>query len=594
MQAGITKARSSYSEGNKSASFFTVYRWCLAYLKPYYGQVILFLCLGLIQAFAQIAFPKGIQFLIDDILPHKDIRRFAWVIGGLTLPVLFLIIANALQQSIGVRFQEKAAFDMQLSVFRKMRELGFSYYEKHPVGETLSLFQSEIPAIQEIHRRYFPSIIRVSILLIISLFFLISISPKLSLIFIPSFLVYMVGGPYFEKKSALSGELTSNRFRELNRKQYDSLSALLELRTLGRESWDLKRLIQSAKAASNALFLHFIHINLRGGLRRIAVYLGGTLLFIYGFYLIREGQLSLGEFVGFTLLFFRVIFDLTILLTNLTEQKVLMIRAQNLYRFMISPPDVQEAVNPVRLAQVKGQLEFDGVDFCYLAGTPLLQGFELNIHAGEKIALVGTSGGGKSTIAKLIGRFYDPNGGEIRLDGVPIRNLSLEQLRQSVGYVFQETYLFGMNIRDNIRFGNPTSTDEEIEAAAKAAYAHDFIMELPNGYETQVGERGTKLSGGQKQRIAIARMLIKNPVIVVLDEATSALDSVSETEVIRALRELTAGRTTIAIAHRLSTIVDYDRIVYMEDGQATEIGTYTELMAKRDRFYALVEGRGEE
>jgi ATP-binding cassette, subfamily B, bacterial len=204
--------------------------------------------------------------------------------------------------------------------------------------------------------------------------------------------------------------------------------------------------------------------------------------------------------------------------------------------------------------------------------------------------LVGTSGNGKSTLLKLVGRFYDPQEGEITLDGISLRELSLKQIRESMGFVFQETYLFGTTIQENIRFGHPSATDEEVIAAAKAAYAHDFIQQFPQGYETFVGERGVKLSGGQQQRISIARMFIKNPRIVLLDEATSALDNVSEWEIQRALHKLFEGRTTITIAHRLSTVKDFDRIVVVDNGGIAEVGTYDELIEQRGALYRLVEG----
>jgi ATP-binding cassette subfamily B protein/subfamily B ATP-binding cassette protein MsbA len=239
---------------------------------------------------------------------------------------------------------------------------------------------------------------------------------------------------------------------------------------------------------------------------------------------------------------------------------------------------VKEAEQPVKLPQIKGELRFENVWFRY-AGKDVLQGFSLDIRPGERVALVGTSGGGKSTILKLINRFYDPQRGAVLLDGVPLTQLSLDQLRDAIGVVFQETYLFGTTVRENIRFGNPEATDEQVEQAAMAANAHEFIMALPNGYDTYVGERGVKLSGGQRQRISIARMFVKNPRIILLDEATSALDSVSEKEVLKALEELMKGRTTIAVAHRLTTVQDYDRIIAVKDGKAVEAVIREERLA---------------
>src|SRR5690606_15208483 len=233
---------------------------------------------------------------------------------------------------------------------------------------------------------------------------------------------------------------------------------------------------------------------------------------------------------------------------------------------------------------------FDNVSFGYQDRPGVIRHFSLDIQPGEKVAFVGFSGGGKTTLMKLIGRFYDPDEGEIRLDGVPIRDLPLADLRNAIGYVFQETYLFGSSVKENIRFGKPNATDEEIIEAAKAAFAHDFIMALPDGYDTIVGERGIKLSGGQRQRIAIARMIIKQPAVVLLDEATSALDNVSEREVQRALDNVLAGRTVSAIDHRLSTVKHFDRIVFIKDGRIAEIGSYDELIARRGLLYELEQG----
>jgi ATP-binding cassette subfamily B protein len=253
-------------------------------------------------------------------------------------------------------------------------------------------------------------------------------------------------------------------------------------------------------------------------------------------------------------------------------------------------PQVIEDPQPISHTKIAGKLQFNHVFFEYQPGQPVLQNFSLTVAAGQRIALVGTSGNGKSTVLKLIGRFYDPQQGQILLDDIPIEKLSFATLRQSIGFVFQEMYMFGSSVRDNILFGKPDATEDEVIEAAKAAYAHSFITDLPNGYDTMIGERGVKLSGGQKQRIAIARMMINNPTIIVLDEATSALDNTSETEVQKAFDTLLFGRTLIAVAHRLSTVKDYDQIAVIEDGQVVEIGTYEELLSAGNYFAQLVSG----
>ena len=302
----------------------------------------------------------------------------------------------------------------------------------------------------------------------------------------------------------------------------------------------------------------------------------------------RSNLLSVGEFVAFMLYFTQAVHRITSIVTEITEQRILMHQAQRLYHLMHLKPDIEEPSNPRRLDRILGQIEFQNISFHYPDAPNIVENFNLRIEAKERVALVGASGNGKSTILKLLCRFYDPQNGDIMIDGVSIRELSLEQLRQSIGFVFQETYLFGASVKENIRFGNPEATDEDVVAAAKAAFAHDFIVELENGYDTLVGERGVKLSGGQKQRISIGRMFIKNPPMIVLDEATSALDNTSERYVQEALNRLLEGRTTIAVAHRLSTIQSYERIVLMNEGRIVEMGTYEQLMERQGEFYRLV------
>jgi len=276
--------------------------------------------------------------------------------------------------------------------------------------------------------------------------------------------------------------------------------------------------------------------------------------------------------------------------TLLTEQKLIGQQIVRLYNFMHAEHNVREAEQPVRIEHVQGELRLNRVAFRYDSRPdhPVLTDLTLQIRSGEKLAIAGSSGSGKSTLLKLLGRLYDPNEGTVLLDGVPLRNLSFEQLRHAVGYVFQETFLFPGTVADNIRFGRLDATEEELSKAARAAYATEFIERLPDGFDTQIGERGMKLSGGQKQRIAIARLFLKNPTVLLLDEATSALDNVSEREVQKALMNLMEGRTTITVAHRLSTVMHADRIVVIKDGTVAEEGTYSELIAMQGMFARLV------
>ncbi|MHA6480397.1 ABC transporter ATP-binding protein [Paenibacillus sp. strain BS8-2] len=589
MEQAAIKTGNQLSTGKKP-KLTKLYGWTLGFLKPYKGLFALSLFLGLLIAFSQITIPKFIQVLVDEVLPSEDVTRYREILIVLTGVVVIVIIATILKHVSDRKMQERVSGDIQLGVFQQIRRLGYSFYEKYPVGEIYSLFHTEVEAIQKINRQYLPTIIQYGITFLVTYLFMAMLNWQLSLVFLPSIIIYYLIGPYFERKSAQYAQLLAASHSDLNKSQYDSISALLELRAYGQEHWDLEQLLSKDRKTASINVIYFKLINYRGAFRRIAVYLSGVLMFIMGYYFVSNGLLTIGEFIAFTILYYKVMFDLTILITNLTEQRVLLQQCLRLYHFMELTPEVEEARHPVELPEVKGGIEFRNVRFGYTSSSTIVQNISFSIQPGEKVALVGTSGHGKSSLIKLLARFYDPTAGAIYLDQIQLTQLSLKQLRESIGYVFQETYLFGGTIKENIRFGKDDATDEEITAAAKAASAHEFIMATPHGYNTVVGERGSKLSGGQRQRIAIARMVLKNPAIIILDEATSALDHENEEAVKDALDTLFKGRTMIAVAHRISTIQDFDKIIVIEHGEIAEAGTYETLLARKGAFYQLLMG----
>ncbi|SDT35677.1 ATP-binding cassette, subfamily B/ATP-binding cassette, subfamily B, MsbA [Paenibacillaceae bacterium GAS479] len=589
MEQATIKVRNQQRSINKP-NLMKIFWWTLTFLKPYRGLFVTSLCLGLMIASAQIAIPKFIQVLVDGVLPSNDLLKYREILVVLTCVIAIVIIATILKHLTDRKMQELVAGDMQIGVFQKMRSLGYSFYEKHPVGEIFSLFHTEVEAIQKINRQYLPTIIQYAITFSVTFIFIAMLNWQLSLVFIPGILLYYLIGPYFERKSAEYAKKLADSHAVLNKKQYDSISAMMELRAYGQEKWNLDQLLEQDQktAAINVIF--FKLINYRGAFRRVAVYFSGILMFIFGYYFISKELLTIGEFIAFTVLYYKVMFDLTILITNLTEQRVLLQQTIRLYQFTELTPDVEEVEHPEELPKVRGRIDFQDVCFGYTSSSDVVKNINLSIQPGEKVALVGTSGHGKSSLIKLLSRFYDPTEGAVYLDGINLTRTSLKRLRESIGYVFQETYLYGGTVKENIQFGNENAVDGDIIAAAKAAKAHEFIMALPEGYDTTIGERGNKLSGGQRQRIAIARMILKNPAIVVLDEATSALDHENEAEVKKALDQLFKGRTMIAVAHRISTIQDFDKVVVIENGRIAEIGTYESLLEKEGAFYQLLMG----
>ncbi len=590
MKTDTTAVRSAVTHVEKSG-LWSVYRWTLSFLRPYKRQLALFILSGTVISSAELAIPKVLQYFIDHALPAEDVVLFQWLMAGLALLIGVMLAVQMAHNLLQRNVSERAAKDMHLSIFRHLRALGFAYYERHPVGETLSFFNTEVESVQRLLNHYFPNLIRGVFFLAVSLWLLLSIHVGLSMLILPGILAYYLVGPRIERKASLLDRESRLARTETDKKMYDSIAGLTELRAHpAATDWDFRRFVAMQKKASAKQLQQNLYSYLRGSVRQLSVNIGLVAVFAIGIPLVRDQAITVGQFVAFALYYATVTYQLTGIVTNLTEQRLLIAQATRLYEFKKLRPAVPEPELPVEPERIRGAVSFRHVRFGYSPERPTIEDFDLEIAPGERIAIVGASGNGKSTIVKLLGRFYDPDDGEIRLDGPPIRTMSLSRLRDAVGFVFQETYLFGASVRDNIRFGNPEASDEEIEQAAKTAFAHEFIKELPQGYDTPLGERGVKLSGGQKQRIAIARMLVKNPAIIVLDEATSALDNVSEKEVLQALGRLTTGRTTIAIAHRLSTIRDYDRIAVLERGAIREIGDYDTLMQARGLFYRLAAG----
>jgi len=568
------------------AYYFKIYLWLLTYLKPYKWQMILFVFCGLMISLSQMSIFRVLQHIIDDIVMAGNAGRFKFIIGVLIAILVCMFAAMAANNLLSRLIREKASRDLQFDCIKQLRRLSFSYYESHAVGETLSLLNSDVQAVQSIYQRHFPSLINNALLLFVALGFVLHMNAELTLVTLPCFLLYYLAGPYLTKKTSYWGKIARDRRTDWNRKIYESITGVTEMRAYRSEGWDLERFEQKHQTYNESQKMQFVYRGLRALARQLSSFAGMMVMFVYGAYLNRIGALTVGEFVAFTMYYQMLNRQSSQLVSIFMDQSLLLHQGEKLKQFMKLEPSVTEAERPVVLPRIQGGLSFRDVRFGY-GSEPILDGFTLDIRAGERVALVGTSGNGKSTILKLIDRFYDPSRGEIRLDGTPLKQLSLNQLRDAIGIVFQETYLFGTSILENIRFGHPEATEEEVYDAAKAANAHDFIMELPDGYATNVGERGVKLSGGQRQRIAIARMFIKNPRIVLLDEATSALDNVSEREVLGALERLMKGRTTVSVAHRISTVRDYDRIVVVKDGKVSEIGTYSELIEGRGWLYEL-------
>lgn len=560
--------------------------WLFSYVKPYTWFLILLVFCNVTISIGDLGILKTIELIVDSVTEKDDIHYFKILILSAIIILLLKLVAMTSKNLLERIIREYAARDIQYACLKHFQKLGVGYIDQHPSGETLTILQNDVAAVQNIYRTHLPAILSNFIILAFTMIFTLTIHLKLTILSFSSFLVVYFIGDFFDEKVSKWARLRIDGIRQWNKKLYDSLSGIIELRAFGSEKWDLAR-FKSIQDNLNFNYLRAkIYITLRGVIRSGATVVSLIIILIYAPNYFILGEITVGQFTIYILCFLNLSQALANIINSIVESNLLQHQAVRIKKFIETQPIITEITEPIILSSIKGDLEFNNISFGYkVQQPPIIDQLNLKVKAGERIAIVGSSGEGKTTLLKLIGRFYDPNQGEIKLDGVPLQKLSLEQIRQSIGYVFQETYIFGTTVLENIRFGNIEASDEQVVMAAKAAKAHEFIINLPEGYNTYLTERGVNLSGGQKQRIAIARMLIKNPKIVILDEATSSIDNINEVSIRKELDLFFKMKTIITVAHKLSTVIDYDRIIVMHRGKVAEMGTYVELMRKQGRFY---------
>ena len=474
--------------------------------------------------------------------------------------------------------------DMRRQLFDHYEKLSFSYYDKNNTGQMMSKLVSDLFDISEFAHHGPENLFISSIKIVGSFVFLFLINWKLALVL--AAVVFLMVIFCYRQNSSMQATFMDNRKKigDVNARLQDTLAGIRVVQSFANEDIERKKF-----HVSNENFL----ISKDGNYRCMGNFQAGTAFFqglmyllvlVAGGFLIAIGDMA-PEDLAMYALYIGIFISPIQILVELTEmmQKGL----SGFRRFLAvieTEPEIVDAPDAEDLRDVKGDISYQDVSFRYNEEEPVLEHVTFSIPAGKSIALVGPSGGGKTTICSLLPRFYDVTGGSVTIDGRDIRRVTLKSLRENIGIVQQEVYLFGGTIRENIAYGKPDATEEEIITAAKEANIHDFIMDLPDGYDTFVGERGARLSGGQKQRISIARVFLKNPPILILDEATSALDNESERHIQKSLEALSKNRTTITIAHRLSTIRNADEIIVIHDQNITERGTHKELLEKNGLY----------
>ncbi|PUA34637.1 ABC transporter ATP-binding protein [Paenibacillus elgii] len=574
---------------NLNVNFWKVYLWALSFFRVQIKFVLGLVFCGLIATAVEMLLPKYLQLFIDTIYPDKNMELF--IISFIILPILIILmfyaktLINRFHNIIG----EQSSSSLQYASLNHLYELGLEYYENNTIGETFDLFNTSIKELQKLYRELVPEIIKQTIILFVCLLIMFQMSLILTCTIVASCFLYFLTGPFFEKRASVIVKEAAKKLTELNQGVFNGISAIPDVLIYSRVKWSISKILNQHVLYSKYGMKRTLWLYLRGAVRRGSIAIGSLGVFYIGAILVRSDSMSVGEFVSYTTYSYIVVRAFTEVITCMTEQKILIAQAEKLYIFHQRRPQLREPSAQKNLYSFRGDINVKNVKFGY-NGNEVLKDISFCIPSGKTVALVGESGGGKTTVSKLIGRLYDSFGGSICLDEVNINEIPRDELLENMGFVFQDTYLFGKTIMENIRFGKPNASDEEVYEAAKSAHAHEFIKELSEGYNTLVGERGIKLSGGQKQRIAIARMFIKNPKIIILDEATSALDNNSEKEVQAAMISLLKGRTTLVIAHRLSTIIHADKIIVLQAGRIIEEGSYEELINNNGAFLMLLNG----
>ena len=560
------------------------------YYGPYKAVFFIDLICAAVISLVDLAYPQILRTMTKTLFTQdKDMILHALPVIAASLFVMYIVqsLCKYYVTYQGHMMGAKMERDMRRELFDHYQELSFSYYSRNNSGQMMSKLVSDLFDISEF-AHHGPENLFISLVKIVGAFiFLVFINKKLALPLILLVIVMFVFS--FRQNAKMQETFMENRRKigDVNASLQDTLSGIRVVQSFANED------IERAKfKKSNEAFL----VSKRDNYHCMGSFMSSNLFFqgmmylvtlVYGGYLIAQGEMQTADLAMYALYIGIFISPIQILVELVEMMQKGLSGFRRFLDVMETESEIRDADNAAELTDVKGHVRYDHVSFHYSDDeTPVLSDISIDIPAGKSIALVGPSGSGKTTICSLLPRFYDVTDGSITVDGKDIRGLTLKSLRSQIGMVQQDVYLFDGTIKDNIAYGKPGASDEEIIKAAKCASIHDFIMELPDKYDTYVGERGTRLSGGQKQRISIARVFLKNPPILILDEATSALDNESERWIQKSLEELSKNRTTITIAHRLSTIRDADEIIVITEEGIAERGTHAELLEKNGLYAA--------
>lgn len=560
------------------------------YMKPYKNKITISVVLMLISSFVSVLGPYLIKIALDDIIPSGNLINL--IILSLIYALSLILVSAFMKQRILTMGEvgQDILVDMRNDLFVNLQTLPFSYYDSRPHGKILVRVVNYINSLSDLLSNGFVNLIADTVTLLITIIFMFCLDYKLALVSLIALPVLIAVMMSLKKAQRLANQKLSSKQSNMNAYVHESINGIKVTQSFSREEENMKIYEDVCKQYSDSWidsvklnFLVWPSIDIISVASISLIYLFGILIFDSS---IKVGVLV--AFIGYVWRFWAPITNIGNFYNTIINA---MAYLERIFETMDEKPLIHDEPNAKILPSIEGHVEFKNVTFMYEEDNPILKNIDMNINSGESIALVGPTGAGKSTIVSLISRFYDINEGEILIDGINIKDVTLKSLRQQMGIMLQDSFIFSGTIMDNIRYGKLDATDEEVIEAAKIVQAHEFIMEFENGYYTEVNERGSRLSVGQRQLISFARALLANPRILILDEATSSIDTQTELLLQKGLDELLKGRTSFIIAHRLSTIKNSSRIMYIDDGRIVECGTHDELMSLKGHYYNLYQSQ---